>query len=129
MIFRFVAEYSQRSDLRREFARDPNSILDRYDIPEAERHHLIAGDRSQVARQLHAEIDDMLAGSFHAILWPVFYPHIIGPAAQQAGSKGKQVTIAISALNLAPDVKVRFRMDTLQISATILRIDHSAEKI
>src|ERR1044071_8338365 len=51
MIFRFVAEYSQHSDLRREFASDPNGVLDRYDIPETERQHLLAGDRERVARQ------------------------------------------------------------------------------
>lgn len=127
MIFRFVADYSQRADLRREFAQNPQDVLDRYDIPEAERQHLLAGDRAQVARQLHAEIDDMLSGSYHAIIWPVYYPKIAGPSLQQAGPQGKPVEIAISALNLAPEVKVRFRQGDLQAEAAILRIDHDRQ--
>lgn len=127
MIFRFVADYSQRSELRREFARDPKGVLDRYEIPEAERQHLLAGDREQVAQQLHAEIDDMLCGSYHAIIWPVYYPKIVGPAAQQTGQNGKPVDIVVSVLNLAPEVKVRFHLGALQADATILQIEHDSE--
>ena len=127
MIFRFVADYSQHSDLRREFAEDPNTVLDRYDIPETERKHLLAGDRAQVARQLHAEIDEMLCGSYHAIIWPMYYPKIVGPARQQTGQNGKRIEIEISVLNLAPEVKVRFHLGALQTEATILRIDHDAQ--
>lgn len=128
MIFRFVADYSQRSDLRREFAEDPQGVLDRYGIPEAERAHLLAGDREQVARQLHGEIDEMFSGgNYQAILWPVYYPKITGPSVQQTGHPGKPVEIAIPALNLAPAVKVRFHLGALQTDATILRIDHDPQ--
>jgi len=128
MIFRFVADYSQRSELRREFAQDPVGVLDRYDIPEAERQHLLAGDRAQVARQLHAEIDDMFSGGeYQAILWPVYYPKIAGPSMQQVAQKDKPVRIVFSALNLAPEVKVRFRLGDLQADATILQIDHDRQ--
>jgi hypothetical protein len=127
MIFRFVAEYSQRSDLRREFARDPNAVLDRYDIPSAERRHLLTGDREQVAHQLHAEIDDMLSGTYYAILWPVYYPNILGQSSQQAGQKSEPIEITISALNLASEVQVRFRLGALRVDATVLRIDHSPQ--
>jgi hypothetical protein len=128
MIFRFVADYSQRSDLRREFAEDPNAVLDRYDIPEAERQHLLAGDRAQVARQLHAEIDNMLSGRDHqALIWPVYYPKVAGPSMQQAGPKGKPVEIAIPALNLTSEVRVRFHLGEMQTEATILRIDHALQ--
>src|SRR6185436_3891379 len=125
MIFRFVAEYSQRSDLRREFARDPNEVLDRYGIPQTERQHLLAGDRAQVAQQLHAEIDEMFAESYLPIIWPVYYPGIVGDSMQQAGCKGAPIEITISALNLAPAVKVRFHLGALAVDATILQIDHS----
>jgi hypothetical protein len=75
MIFRFVAEFSQNSALRREFAKDRDHVLDRYGIPQAERKHLLAGDREKVACQLHAEIDGMFGGrSDFAIIWPVDYP-------------------------------------------------------
>jgi len=127
MIFRFVAEYSQRSDLRREFADDPNSVLDRYDIPQAERQHLLAGDREQVARQLHAEIDDMFTGSYQAIIWPVYYPKVVGNCLQQAVRKGDPIEISIPALNLAPEVKVRFHLGSLRVDATILQIDFSPQ--
>lgn len=128
MIFRFVADYSQRSDVRREFAQDPNGVLDRYDIPETERRHLLSGDRAQVARQLHAEIDEMLSGRDHqALIWPVYYPKIAGASPQQAGPKGKTVKIAISALNLTSEVKVRFHLGEVQTEATILRIDHDLQ--
>ena len=128
MIFRFVADYSQSSELRREFASDPNGVLDRYDIPEAERQHLLAGDRTLVARQLHAEIDEMLSGGeYYAILWPVYYPKIAGPSMQQTGQKDKPVRIAISALNLAQEVKVRFHFGEMQADATILQIDHDRQ--
>lgn len=128
MIFRFVADYSQRSDLRREFARDPNNVLNRYDIPEAERQHLLAGDREQVARQLHAEIDEMFSGgTYQAILWPMYYPKITGPSTQPAGPKGKPVDLAIPALNLAPEIKVRFHLGALQVDARILRIEHDLQ--
>lgn len=127
MIFRFVAEYSQRSDLRREFARDPHSVLDRYDIPQIERQHLLAGDRSQVARQLHAEIDDLFGQAYAAVLWPIYYPSIVNHSTQQVGRKGEPVDLTISALNLAPDVKVRFRLGAQQVDATILQIDHAPQ--
>src|SRR5262245_16970670 len=125
MIFRFVAEYSQSSDLRREFARDPNGVLDRYNIPQAERQHLIAGDREQVARQLHAEVDDLVAGgTYSLIIWPVYYPKIVSHSTQQAARKDAPTEITISALNLAPNVKVRFQLGAQQVDATILQIDH-----
>lgn len=128
MIFRFVADYSQRSDLRLEFAKDPNGVLDRYDVPEAERQHLLAGDREQVAQQLHAEIDEMFSGgNYQAILWPMYYPKITGPSTQQTGRNGRPIALAIPALNLAPDVKVRFRLGDQQADATILRIDHDPQ--
>lgn len=127
MIFRFVADYSQRSELRREFAQDPHGVLDRYEIPEAERQHLLAGDRAQVARQLHAEIDDMLCGSYHAIIWPMYYPKIVSPSTQQTGQKDKAVAIEISVLNLAPEVKVRFQLGALQTEAKILQISHDSQ--
>ena len=125
MIFRFVAEYSQRSDLRREFTKDPNAVLERYGIPSAERRYLLSGDREQVARQLHGEIDDMLSGNYYALLWPVYYPSITGSSAQEAGRKGEPVEIKISALNLSPEVQVRFHLGSLRVDATILQIDHS----
>ncbi|HYU32644.1 MAG TPA: hypothetical protein VEW48_10820 [Thermoanaerobaculia bacterium] len=127
MIFRFVSDYSQRSALRREFADDPNSVLDRYDIAQAERQHLLAGDREQVARQLHAEIDEMFSGCYYAFLWPMYYPNVVGQSTQQAGRKGEAVEIAIPALNLAPQVKVRFYRGALKLDATILEIDHSPQ--
>jgi hypothetical protein len=127
MIFRFVAEYSQRSNLRREFTEDPNGVLDRYDIPPAERQHLLAGDREQVARQLHTEIDEMLGGKYYAVLWPVYYPNILGQSTELASRKGESIEIAIPALNLAPQVKVRFHLGALQVDATILQIDHSPQ--
>ena len=127
MIFRFVADYSQRADLRREFAQDPQGVLDRYDIPETERQHLLAGDRAEVARQLHAEIDEMFSGSYHAVIWPIYYPKVAGPSMQQEVHNGKSVELAISALNLAPEVKVRFHHGSLQVNATILRIEHNAQ--
>lgn len=127
MIFRFVADYSQSSDLRREFAKAPNDVLDRYDIPEAERQHLLAGDRTQVARQLHAEIDEMLSGSYHAAIWPMYYPKVVGPSTQQAGPHGKSVEVEIAALNLAPEVKVRFQLGALQTEATVLQIVHDSQ--
>src|SRR5262245_33412922 len=127
MIFRFVAEYSQSSDLRREFTRDPNGVLDRYGIVQAERQHLITGDREQVARQLHAEIDEMFSINYQALIWPVYYPSIIGAPKQQTATRGERVEIAIAALNLAPAVKVRFHRGALQVEATILRIDHSLQ--
>ncbi len=128
MIFRFVADYSQRRDLRREFAENPNGVLDRYDIPEAERQHLLAGDRAQVAQQLHAEIDDMLSGGeYQAVIWPVYYPKISGPSLQQPGQKDKPIRLAVTALNLAPEVKVRFRLGDRQVDATILQIDHDRQ--
>lgn len=128
MIFRFVADYSQRPDLRMEFARDPEGVLDRYDIPEAERQHLLAGDREQVARQLHAEIDAMFSGGdYQAVLWPVYYPKITGPSVRQSGPKGKAVQIEISTLNLAREVKVRFHLGSLRTEATILRVDHDPQ--
>ena len=127
MIFRFVADYSQSSDLRREFVENPQAVLDRYDIPEAERQHLLAGDRAQVARQLHAEIDDMFCGSYQAIIWPVYYPKITGPSAQHDGQMGKPAEIAIPVLNLAPEVRVRFHLGDLRAEATILRIDYAPQ--
>jgi hypothetical protein len=128
MIFRFVADYSQRSELRREFAKDPNGVLDRYDIAETERQHLLAGDRAQVARQLHAEIDEIFSGGeYQAILWPVYYPKISGPSMQQVGQNGKPTGFSVSALNLAPDVKVRFHLGALQVDGTVLRIDHDVQ--
>lgn len=127
MIFRFVAEYSQRSDLRREFSFDPNEVLDRYDIPEAERKHLIAGDREQVARQLHAEIDEMFSISYQALIWPVYYPNIISHSTQDAMCQGKSIELSISVLNLAPQVKVRFHQGEQQLEAKILQIDHSLQ--
>lgn len=127
MIFRFVAEYSQRSDLRREFARDPHTVLDRYDISETERQHLLAGDREQVARQLHAEIEEMFSVSYQAVIWPVYYPNVVGPSKQQAAQRGEATEIAISVLNLAPEIKVRFHQGELRLDATILQIDRSLQ--
>lgn len=127
MIIRFVAEYSQNSNLRREFASDPQGVMDRYGIPESERQHLLTGDREQVARQLHAEIDDMLGGTYYAILWPVYYPNILSHSTQQTGFRGEPIEIDVAALNLAPNVKVRFHRGALRVDATILRIDRSPQ--
>ena len=127
MIFQFVAEYSKHSDLRREFARDPHGVLDRYDISLAERKHLLAGDREEVGRQLHAEIEEMFSVSYQAVIWPVYYPNIISRSTQDAVGKGKSIELSLSVLNLAPQVKVRFHQGEQQLEAKILRIDHSLQ--
>lgn len=127
MIIRFVAEYSQSSNLRQEFASDPNAVLDRYDIPQTERQHLLTGDREQVSRQLHAEIDEMFGGKYYAVFWPVYYPNLLSCSMQQTGLRGEPIEIDIAALNLAPNVRVRFHRGELRVDATILQIDRSPQ--
>lgn len=107
MIIHLLADYSRQPELRRELESDPDAVFDRYEISSYARPVLRSGNRAEIARLVHIEIDDVFAeqGEF---IWVTYNPKILGVPDPESGQERTRLQIRITVQNLAHNVEVAF---------------------
>jgi len=121
MIIHLLADYSRQPELRRELERDPHAVFDRYEISPYVREILLSGNRAEIARLLHHEIDDFFSDAGE-VIWVTQYPKILGEPDPKSGPVDTRLQIMITAQNLANNVEVEFYRDDERVEARITEI-------
>ena len=121
MIIHLLADYSRQPELRRELERDPDSVFDRYEVSRYVRETLLSGNRAEIARLLHHEIDDFFGGPSY-IIWIDNAPKILGMPDPTSGPEDTRLDIRVTAQNLANKVELEFYLGDERVEARIVEI-------
>lgn len=124
MIIHLLADYSRQPELRRELASNPEAVFDRYEISPYVRQALLSGNRSEIVRLLHFEIDDYFGGlrDLVEIIWIDNAPKILGVPDPESGPEDTMLRIRVTARNLANNVELEFYRGEERVEARIVEI-------
>jgi len=128
MLIHLLADYSRHPELRRELESDPDAVFDRYEISPYARPVLLSGNREEIARLLHIEIDDVFAeqGEF---IWVSYNPKILGVPEPESGPEKTRLQIRVTVQNLARNADVVFYQEggREQVEASIDEVQRFPE--